>query len=331
MVAALTDVRDISRIGYGFMASRALFSALEADLFGHLAAGPKPLDTLARDTGLAATRLRRLLTACVALGLLARDGDRYANSPASAAYLVRTAPAYFGDYFRFQVARQIYPTLMHLDGALRGERVNFYAQLSDPDEASAFTRAQHSGSLGPAHVVARLVDLSGARRLLDVAGGSGAFSIALCRQAPDLACTIIDFPGVAAAGRALVRDSGLGDRIAFVEGDARDVSWPDANDVVLLSYLLSAVAEPSAHALLGKAHKALRPGGRLLVHDFMVDDDETGPPLAALWLLNAVTIDADVAAITPAWLSAAVRRAGFVDTEVTPVVPGTTRLLTARR
>jgi 2-hydroxy-4-(methylsulfanyl)butanoate S-methyltransferase len=330
-VPPITDVREISRIGYGFMASRALFAALDADVFGHLTDGPKPLETLARDTGLAAGRLRPLLNACVAIGLLARDGGGYANAPASATYLVRTSPAYFGDYFRFQVSRQIYPTLLHLDAALRGERVDFYGQLRDPEEASAFTRAQHSGSLGPAHVVAKLVDLTGARRLLDVAGGSGAFSIALSQKTPELRCTIIDFPSVVAVGRELVRDSGLADRIAFLDGDARDVTWPDANDVVLMSYLLSAVAEPSAHELLGKAHKALRPGGRLLVHDFMVDDDETGPPLAALWLLNAVTIDADVATLTPGWMASAARRAGFDDPRLTPVVPGTTRLLSARR
>jgi SAM-dependent methyltransferase len=330
-VPPITDVRDISRIGYGFMASRALFAALDADLFGHLGAGPKSLETLAHDTGLAPGRLRTLLTACVALGLLTRDGDRYANAPASATYLVRTSPTYFGDYFRFQVSRQIYPTLLHLDAALRGERVNFYATLRDPEEARAFTRAQHSGSLGPAHVVANLVELAGARRLLDVAGGSGAFSIVLCERAPELASIIIDFPTVADVGRALVAERGLEQRIRFVEGDARDVGWPDGNDLLLMSYLLSAVSESSAHDLLGKAYKALRPGGRVLVHDFMVDDDGTGPTLAALWLLNAVTIDADVATLTPSFLTAAVRRAGFDDPQLTPVVAGTTRLLTARR
>jgi ubiquinone/menaquinone biosynthesis C-methylase UbiE len=330
-VPPITDVRDISRIGYGFMASRALFAALDADLFGHLGDGPKSLDALARDTGLAAARLRPLLTACVALGLLSREGGAYANAPASATYLVRSSPAYFGDYFRFQVSRQIYPTLLHLDAALRGERVDFYSQLRDPREASAFTRAQHSGSLGPAHVVAKLVDLSDATRLLDVAGGSGAFSIVLCERTPALRSTIIDFPSVAAVGRELVRDSGLAHRITFLEGDAREVDWPGDNDVVLMSYLVSAVAEASVHELLAKAAKALRPGGRLLVHDFMVDDDEGGPPLAALWLLNAVTIDADVASLTPAWLSGAARRAGFANCRIEPVVPGTTRLLTAER
>jgi ubiquinone/menaquinone biosynthesis C-methylase UbiE len=103
------------------------------------------------------------------------------------------------------------------------------------------------------------------------------------------------------------------------------------NDVVLMSYLLSAVSQTATAVLLGRAYKALRPGGRLLVHDFMVDDDHSGPPLAALWLLNAITIDADVAALTPAWLTHVARDAGFEACEVTPVVPGTTRLLSARR
>jgi len=327
----ITDVRDISRIAYGFMASRALFAALEVDVFGRLAAGPKSLEALAGETGLAPGRLRALLTACVALGLLGREGGRYANAPASAAYLVPSSATYFGDYFGLQVARQIYPTLQHLDAALRGERVDFYAQMRDPAEARAFSLAQHSGSLGPAHIVAKLVDLAGARRLLDVGGGSGAFSIVLCQRTPGLASTIVDFPGVEKIARELIQQAGLDDRIAFVPGDAREVSWPRAQDVVLMSYLLSAVGESAAEELLARACKTLVPGGRLLVHDFMLDDDRDGPTLAALWLLNALTIDPDVVPLTPAWLSAAARRAGFDDCQVTPVVPGTTRLLTARR
>ena len=86
MAAPITDVRDISRIGYGFMASQALFVALELDVFGHLAEGPKSLAALAGDTGVAAPRLVALLSACVGLGLLGMDGDRYVNSPAAASY-----------------------------------------------------------------------------------------------------------------------------------------------------------------------------------------------------------------------------------------------------
>lgn len=330
MATPITDVRDISRIGYGFMASRALFAALDLDVFGHLADGPRDLGALARGTGVVPERLVALLSACVGLGLLAQDGPRYSNSPAAATYLVRTAPAYFGDYFRFQIARQIYPTLQHLEAALGGERVDFYAKIQDDGEARHFSIAQHSGSLGPAHVVAGLVDVAGCRTLLDVGGGSGAFSIELCRRQPALHATIIDFPGVASTAAEMIGKAGLTDRIRFVAGDALTTPWPPAQDAILMSYLLSAVSARRVGELLGHARKAASPGARLLLHDFMLDDDRTGPATAALWLLNAITIDPDVASLTPAWLTEHVRAAGFDDVRVRDVIPGITRLLTAR-
>jgi tRNA1(Val) A37 N6-methylase TrmN6 len=68
--------------------------------------------------------------------------------------------------------------------------------IGDPEEADAFTRAQHAGSMGPAVMLARTFDLAGAKRLLDVGGGSGAFSIALCQRNPELRATVLDFPNV---------------------------------------------------------------------------------------------------------------------------------------
>jgi hypothetical protein len=220
------------------MASKALFAALDLDLFGRLSNGPRSLDELARETAIEPGRLGKVLTACVSLGLVEkRDGDRYANAPASQAYLVRSAPAYFGDYYRFQIDRQNYPLFEHLGGALRGERKQFYRLMEDSTEAEYFSRAQHSGSLGPAHVAAKLVDLGGCRRLLDVGGGTGAFSIALCRRYPELTATILDFPTVRPVAERYVREGGLEARISFLPGSAWDVQWPDGQDVVLMSYL----------------------------------------------------------------------------------------------
>jgi SAM-dependent methyltransferase len=329
-VQPITDVRDISRIGYGFMASQALFVALELDIFGYLSKGPQNLETLARESGVAPARLVALLSACVGLGLLDKVDDRYVNAPAAATYLVRSAPMYFGDYFRFQIARQIYPTLAHLEAALAGERVDFYAKIQGAEDARRFSLAQHSGSLGPAHVVAGLVDLAGCRTLLDVGGGSGAFSIALCRRHPELRATILDFSSVRPTAEEMVSQAQLSDRIRFVEGDALTTPWPTGQDAVLMSYLLSAVASTRVDELLGRARTSLRPGARLLLHDFMLDDDRTGPPVAALWLLNAITIDPDVASLTPSWLSERVLAAGFTHVEVRPVITGITRLLQAQ-
>jgi len=211
MAGPLHNVRDISQIAYRFKASKVLFAALDLDLFGLLAAAPKTSDQLAGDTGVLRERLDILLTACVGLGLLVKQGNTYANAPASQSYLVRSAPSYFGDYYRFQIDRQVYPAFERLPDALRGRRAEFYRLMDDPQEALSFSRGQHSGSLGPAVVLARTVDLKGARRLLDVGGGSGAFSITLCRRFPELRATILDFPSPS-GGDSRIRPRGRDER-----------------------------------------------------------------------------------------------------------------------
>jgi 2-hydroxy-4-(methylsulfanyl)butanoate S-methyltransferase len=331
MRGPLHDVRDISHIAYGFMASKTLFAALDLDLFGLLATEAKTSARLAADTGLVRERLEILLTACVGLGLLVKQGDDYANAPASQTYLVRSAPSYFGDYYRFQIDRQVYPAFARLPDALRGGRAEFYRLMDDPEEALSFSRGQHSGSLGPAVVLARKVDLNGARRLLDVGGGSGAFSITFCRRFPELRATILDFPSVQTAAAAFVREAGLSERIDFLPGNALATDWPAGQDVVLLSYLLSAVSSTGIDDLLARAFAALTPGSRIVLHDFMVDDDGRGPATAALWLVNALLIDPDVARLSPSFLEARLRGHGFDRVEHAEVIPGITRTLTAVR
>jgi len=89
----VTDVRQISLIAYGYMASQTLFTALEFGLFSKHSGTSKALEALAGDTGIAANRLESLLAALVSLGLLAKEGGRYANAPACETYLVRGAYA----------------------------------------------------------------------------------------------------------------------------------------------------------------------------------------------------------------------------------------------
>ncbi len=329
--APIDDVREISRLAYGFMGSKALFAALELDLFTLLAAGPRTAEELAGETGIARQRLVTLLTACVSVGLLSKAGDRYANAPAAQTYLSRSSPRYFADYYRFQIDRQIYPAFAHLGDALRGERRDLYNVTQDQEEADYFIRAQHSGSLGPAVVLSRQVDLSSHRRLLDVAGGSGAFSITLCQRFPELTATILDFPAVQPRAARFVAEAGLADRIRFLPGDAFATDWPDGNDVVLISYLLSAVGAQAIPELLRRAFAALRPGGTLLLHDFMVDDDATGPTSAALWLLFSLLCDPDAAMLTPQLVTGLVTDAGFVDAGCRETIPTITRMVMARK
>jgi ubiquinone/menaquinone biosynthesis C-methylase UbiE len=332
-MALLTDVRDISRIGYGFMASKALFAALDLDLFTRLARTPASFETLSADTGVARPRLLALLTACRGLGLIGVDGDgRFIAAPAAVEYLSKSSPRYYGDYFRLQVDRQLYPMWDELVPAMHGAPVRpFYDRMTDPAEARDFSVAQHVGSMGPASMLARRVDASGWRRLLDVAGGTGAFSITLCGRAPGLTATILDFPGVCDVAAGYVEDAGLAARIGFVRGDARSTPWPGGHDAVLMSYLLSAVPERDLAPLLARAFGALEPGGTLVLHDFMTADDRSGPALAALWLLGSAVTDPEAPSLTAALLTDLCSQAGFVDAEAFDLVPGITRALVARK
>ncbi len=329
-----TRRRDIARIAYGFMASKALFAALEIGLFALLADGPRTGADLVRATGVAAHRLTTLLRALVALGLLIADDEGFRNAPAAQRHLVRDTPGDVGEYYRLQVGRQIYPALHHLDAGIAGTGVAFAGfdeLMGRPDDAATFTVGQHCASLEVARRLADRLPLGQARTLLDVGAGSGAFAIAFCERHPGLRATLLDFPQTLAVARTYRDAAGLAERIALVPGDVTRADWPGAQDVVLMSYLLSALTADEAAAALAAAHRSLRPGGLLVVHDFMLDDDGAGPAATALWFLQYLAWRPDAWSFTGAELGALLARAGFAPTPAAEVVPETTKVVLARR
>jgi ubiquinone/menaquinone biosynthesis C-methylase UbiE len=335
-VQPIDDVRAISRIAYGFAASKALFAALEHEIFGELDAGPLTISDLAQRTGIAPVPLRTLVATLVALGLVVRQDETFANAPGSARYLVPGKPAYFGDYYRLQINRQLYPAMVRLEAGLAGDAAALLfggeeGLMADPAQAAVFSLAQHAGSLGPAVMLARGFDLAGRRRMLDVAGGTGAFSISLCQRNSALSSTILDFPNVVALARDYVADADLSDRIAFIGGNALEVDWPTGQDVVLMSYLLSAVPDAAIDVLFSRAAAALAPGGLLLVHDFMLDDSGDGPDLAAQWFLINLALSPHGTSFSAAELAPRLERTGLRLRESRDHIHDITRLLVAER
>ena len=158
-----------------------------------------------------------------------------------------------------------------------------------------------------------------------------AYGFMASRRFPELQATILDFPSVQAAAAAFADEAGMRERIAFTPGNALETQWPAGQDAVLMSYLLSAVSASGVDQLLERAFAALKPGGRVILHDFMVDDEGRGPATAALWLVNALLIDPDVARLAPRFLEERLRAHGFGEFQHAPVIPGITRMITAVR
>ncbi|MCA1300142.1 acetylserotonin O-methyltransferase [Stappia indica] len=332
----LTEAEEISDIAFGYMASKALFAALHFGIFTHLSQAPARVEDLAAKIGVPAERCRTLLTALAALGLIERDGGAYRNSPAAERFLVKGAKYDFSDYLRLQVHQQMYPLMDQIEPALAGElpeeaTASYAEWFSDPEEARLYSESQHAGSLGPALGLARRVDLSGARKLLDVGGGTGAFAITLCEAFPELSATIVDFPNVATLGRTFIDKAGLSDRIAYREGNALETDWPEAQDAILMSYLLSGVPDHTHVGLIERALRHLAPGGLLMVHDFIVDSDRAGPKNTALWQLQHTAFTPEARSLADDWLETQLKAAGFENVSVEPLIPGMTKLAVGTR
>ena len=256
------------------------------------------------------------------------------HSSAAEAFLVKGAKYDFGDYLCRQVGQQMYGLLDQVEDALSNtladDATGSYADwFSDPEEAKLYSESQHAGSLGPARQLARAIDLSGAKRMLDVGGGTGAFAITLCKAFPGLDATVVDFPNVAAIGREFVEKAGLSDRIHYVEGDGLKTDWPRNQDVILMSYLLSGVPGETHEGLIKRAYDHLAPGGRLLIHDFVVSADRTGPKLAALWQLQHTAFTPQARSVDDAWLAETMEKYGFEDAKVDTMIPEMTMLAQA--
>lgn len=322
----------MSSVAYGFMGSQALFAALEVGLFTELSAGPATLGELAGRLRVEPRPLRALLEACVATELLRRDGDRYQNGAGAARYLVRHARGYVGDYYLRQIAATLYPQIPAARAVVRGDATGatYAGFLQDPDRAEEFIRGQHAGSSGPAYLLARNFDAAPFTCLLDLGGGSGAFSIEMVRR-HRISAIVVDHPSVVAVARKVVGEAGLADRIRCVEGDVVAGPWPPGADLILLSYVISSYGPSVLTDLLTRARAYLSPGGGLIVHDFALHGDRPGPRNAALWYFANLAISATTHPHAVDDITRAMSEAGFDEVTARPHVPDITFIFTGRR
>jgi 2-hydroxy-4-(methylsulfanyl)butanoate S-methyltransferase len=330
---AIESAEDLSSIAFGFMASKALFAGLHVDIFSVLADGPKSAEELAKAADIPINRIVILTTALASVGLLTiSDDKKIQNSPAAQSFLSKQSKYDFGDYLRYQIDQQMYPFLLQLNAVMKGNLsedaiASYRHWMTDEEQASVYSESQHAGSLGPGRTLARKVDLSNATTLLDVGGGTGAMTISLCTEYENLQATIIDFPNVAEIGWRFISEAGLVDRVRYIPGNAIEVQWPGNQHAILMSYLMSGVPGDDVEGLLQKAFEALSPGGKLMVHDFMVEEDRRGPALAALWQLQHMAFTPEARSLSVGWLTETGRKIGFTVDDVDNLIPAMTKLV----
>jgi hypothetical protein len=311
------------RLALAYRSSMVLFAATELGVFTRLHDGETTVPQMAAAAGVKAEPLRLLLEACVAEGMVTREGDRYRNTPVTDTFLVRSQPTYGGHGLKY--AEDLYPAWGQLADLVRtGTPVIDPESILGADKAKtrAFILAMHERARGLSAVLPHGADFGGRRSLLDIGGGPGTYSIALVQQTPGLRSTILDLPGVLEITREIVDDNGCADRISLRPGSYLTTDFGSGYDAVLLSGMMHRESGETCRQLLAKSFAALDPGGMVVVSDVFFDNDaKDTPPFALYFALNMMLTSRDGSAHAKTEMARWTAEAGFSQVEVRDLPP----------
>jgi SAM-dependent methyltransferase len=266
--------------------ARAIISATRLGVLAALAGKPASAGELARTLGLAPAGVEALLGALAAMGYVEVDAEGAYRPTAAGSSLdagARDSVAHFvGEY-----NAHAWEMLGRLDEVLHEpEAAASHGRGVEDPFWEHYIRGLFELSRQEREEWAQLVPVSDPRELLDVAGGHGGFAIAMCRRFPGLRATVLDLRASARVGRRIVAEEGFATRVSFREGDALIDSLGERVDVISIFNLLHHLAPASVQELLGRAHRALRPGGYVVIGE--TERAEPGEPPSVTGALSAL-------------------------------------------
>ncbi len=262
-----------------------LHAAVKLDVFSIIGSYPRKVAEIAHEIGADRDATQRLLNAVCALGLLAKDEDGYIGTEAGMTYLDRSSPRYLGHMILHH--HHLVESWFQLDqSVLSGSPVCNRTAFSDDQRRESFLMGMFNNAMLLAPALVASVDLDRPGRFLDLGGGPGTYAIHFCRRYPEMSATVFDLPTTEPFARETVAAFDLSDRIDFHPGNYLEDELPTGFDVAWLSHILHAEGPEACRRILERAAKSLAPGGRLLVHEFILDDTRAEPLFPALFSLN---------------------------------------------
>jgi (2Fe-2S) ferredoxin/predicted O-methyltransferase YrrM len=267
----------------GYMASRCILTALELDIFSAVGDGANA-EQVGTRIGANARAAGMLLNALAALGLLSKSGGDYHNTPESARFFVQGSKDNHRDGL-LHTGNMWHRWSTLTDAVRRGTCVPIDRD-NTPEWTSHFIAGMQRNAKDRAPLVVKALGTSGVHRVLDLGGGSGAYSIAFAKASPDIQCEIIDVAEVVPLTAEYVRKAGVSAQVSVRPGDMLQGGLGSGYDIILLNAICHMFSEEENRDIFRRARQALGPGGRLVVQDFILNPDKTGPQHAALFSLN---------------------------------------------
>lgn len=326
----MTGVRELSlaevfQLGY-YWETKILLTAVKLDVFSALDRKSRTAEEVARKVGADPRALALLLNALVSTGLLTKEGEHYHNTKVAQTNLVRGEPEFVGHLLLLHDAE--WGNWAKLEETIRTGRspVTQHVFETDPDLGMNVLTVLHRIGKQSGPSFAQRLKLEGARTLLDLGGGAGTNAIAFCSVYPQLQATVFDLPQTLRVTERVVKDAGLDRRITLQPGDFNRDPLGGPYDLVLMSDILHYQDGMGNAALVEKAMRHLRPGGRLVIKDRFLDASRTSPAWTTAFAVHILVNTERGQCFTTADAMEWMQQAGFaVVTEFEPcaVVQGT--------
>lgn len=288
MATMESEFNYISELSMGYWKSQALIVAVDLGIFTRLHEKEASAAVIAKSlkTDKRATEL--LLNSLVGLELLTKQGNSFSNTECSERFLVEKQPMYQG--YRILLSRNLWDNWTNLRKAVKtGKPVAFVnaKKKADPKRRNIFISSMHDFATFKSKLIAAKLDLSGRRKLLDLGGGPGTYSVEFVKTNPELEAMVFDLKNVLTITRRFLKKAGTGKRVKTIEGEClSDDYGKNLYDVVFISNLLHMYDEKVCMQIIKKCKTALTSKGLIVIHDFMLDSTMTQSPFSAIFSLN---------------------------------------------
>ncbi len=269
---------------------QALVAAVELNLFTNIANGKGTAREISQASKASERGVKRLLDALVGFGYLIKKGDKYKLSAISEKFLVRGRESYMGEFvYETKLTWENWSRLTDVvksgrpvdavDTEERGR--DFFPRLVAAIFPMSFGAARAAFAALPKKANNQV------KGILDVAAGSGAWSIAFAEAIPGARVTVVDYPEVTPITRKFAERFGVGDKYHYIEGNLREVDFGrNRYDLVILGHIIHSEGEVWGKKLIKKSYRALKDGGLLLIAEIIPNDNRTGPLIPLVFGLN---------------------------------------------
>ena len=319
------DIETLNERIRAFQESRAVLTGVELDIWSAVGDGATAAEVAAK-VGTNPRSTGMLLNALVACELLSKTNGVYRATPVAKQHLTgagRMATMH---------AANLWHTWSSLTDAVRAGTSVYEPQggRGGADWTESFIAAMHRNASDRAPGVVRAIGVQGVTTVLDIGGGSGAYSIAFAQADPAITSDILDIEAVTHIAQRHIDEAGMRGRVRTIVGDLRTDKLGQNYDLVFLSAICHMLSEDENRDLLRRCFEACAAGGRVVIQDFILNADKTQPKFAALFALNMLVGTAAGNSYSEPEYSAWLRQAGFAKVRHVPL-PGLTALMIGYR